>query len=206
MRRGLRLFLGVVSVLVGLFAAVGGLAIVLLVGPDGSVGIPPTRLLSTGYAVTLPQLNVPRLPGGQRVIFDVALQRSDTPMFIGIGPSSAVDAYLHGVPIDVIEQIDWPGAARTTTVDGATRPEPPATQGFWTITARGAEPSIHWDATPGDWTLVVMAANAARSVDVTATGSATLGVLGPIGFIALAVALAILAVGVWTTVRAARAS
>ena len=39
-------------------------------------------------------------------------------MFVGVGSSSAVDTYLRNTPDDVIEQIDWPGAARTTAVPG----------------------------------------------------------------------------------------
>jgi hypothetical protein len=197
--------IGIVAVVVGVFATVGGLAIVLLVGPDGSVGIRPTRLLSDGYAVTLPQLRVPRLPGDRRVTLDVALQPTDTPLFVGIGPSSAVDAYLRDVPIDVIEQIDWPGAARTVAQEGDTRPASPGDQPFWIVTVRGDTPSLRWEAVPGDWTLVVMNATATQTVDGTVTGSVTVPGLGPAGFVLLAIALAILGAGIWLTARAARA-
>jgi hypothetical protein len=203
-RRRVRLVIGIVALVFGVFATVGGLAIVLLVGPDGSVGIRPTRLLSGGYAVTLPQLRVPRLPGDRRVTLDVALQPTDTPLFVGVGPSSAVDAYLHDVPIDVIEQIDWPGAARTVAQDGDARPARPGDQPFWIVSARGSAPALRWEAVPGDWTLVVMNASASRSVDGTVTGSITVPDLGPMGFVTLAVAVAILAVGIWITARAAR--
>jgi hypothetical protein len=197
--------IGIVAVVVGVFATVGGLAIVLLVGPDGSVGIRPTRLLSDGYAVTLPQLRVPRLPGDRRVTLDVALQPTDTPLFVGIGPSSAVDAYLRDVPIDVIEQIDWPGAARTVAQEGDTRPASPGDQPFWIVTVRGDTPSLRWEAVPGDWTLVVMNATATQTVDGTVTGSVTVPGLGPAGFVLLAIALTILGAGIWLTARAARA-
>lgn len=205
MRRRVRLVIGIVAVVVGVFATVGGLAIVLLVGPDGSVGIRPTRLLSGGYAVTLPQLRVPRLPGDRQVTLDVSLQPTDTPLFVGVGPSSAVDAYLRDVPIDVIEQIDWPGAARTVAQEGDARPASPGDQPFWIVTARGAAPSLRWEAVPGDWTLVVMNATATRTVDGTVTGSVTVPGLGPAGFVLLAIALAILGAGIWITARAARA-
>ena len=112
-----------------------GIAFVVLAP---SIGIAPTRLLSSGYAVTLPQLNVPELPGDERLRLDVTVQPSDTPVFVGVGPTPAVDAYLRGAPIDVIEQIDWPGAAcarspsyvttRTTRLsrpDGCTRMRSP---------------------------------------------------------------------------------
>jgi hypothetical protein len=203
--RRLRIGLGVALVVLGLFATVAGVALVVLVGADGSVGLPPTRLIGSGYAITLPQLDVPSLPGGQKVRVDVALQQGQRPMFLGIGPTPAVDAYLRGVPIDVIEQIDQPGAARTTTVSGDAQPASPEAQPFWAITATGDAPSISWTAQPGGWTLVVMATPPHRPVNVTATGSVTLPILGPLGFVLLAIAVAVLGAGAWIIVRAVRA-
>lgn len=201
----LRIAIGVALVVLGLFATVGGVALVALVGADGSVGIAPTRLIGSGYAITLPQLDVPSLPAGQHVTLDVALQQGDRPMFLGIGPSTDVDAYLRDVPIDVIEQIDQPGAARTSSVTGDALPASPEAQPFWAITATGDAPSISWTAEPGAWTLVVMATPPRRALNVTATGSVTLPVLGPLGFVLLAIAVAVLAAGAWVIVRAARA-
>jgi hypothetical protein len=203
--RRVKIAVGVALVVLGVFATVAGAALVALVGPDGSVGI-STRLIGDGYAVTLPQLNVPHLPGGQHVTLRMALDPGSTPMFLGIGPTSAVDAYLRGVPIDVIDQLDQPGAAGTSSVPGTAAPGPPAVQPFWVITATGAGPSLDWTAQPGDWTLVVMAARPQRSVNVMTSGSVTIPILGPLGFVVLAIALAVLGLGVWITVRAARAS
>ena len=61
-----------------------------------------------------------------------------------------MDAYLHDVPIDVIEQIDQPGAATTSTVTGNASPRRPAGQPFWAITAAGDAPSLSWTAQPGN--------------------------------------------------------
>jgi hypothetical protein len=202
--RRVRIAIGVALVVLGLFATVAGVALVVLVGADGSVGIAPTRLVGTGYAITLPQLDVPDLPGGRHVRLDVALAPSDRTMFLGIGPTADVNAYLQNVPIDVIEQIDQPGAARTSSVAGDAQPAPPGDQAFWAITAAGDAPSLSWTAQPGSWTLVVMAAKPTRSLDVTATGSVTLPILGPLGFVVLAIAVAVLALGAWVVVRAAR--
>jgi len=204
-RRGGRIAIGVTLLVLGLFATVGGVALVTLVGADGSIGIPPTRLIGSGYAITLPQVDVPSLPGGERVRLDVSLQPGDRPMFLGVGPTAAVDTYLHDVPIDVIEQIDQPGAARTSSVQGDAQPAPPREQSFWAITATGDAPSLSWTADPGDWTLVVMAAQPHTPLDVTATGSVTVPILGPLGFVLLGIAVAVLALGAWIVVRAARA-
>jgi hypothetical protein len=204
-RRGVRIAIGVTLVVLGLFATVGGVALVTLVGADGSIGIAPTRLIGNGYAITLPQVDVPSLPGGQRVRLHVSLEPGDRPMFLGIGQTALVDTYLHNVPIDVIEQIDQPGAARTSSVQGDAQPAPPGDESFWAITATGDAPSLSWTADPGDWTLVVMAAQPNSPVDVTATGSVTVPILGPLGFVLLGIAVAVLALGAWIIVRAARA-
>jgi hypothetical protein len=201
--RQVRIALGVFLVVLGIFATVAGLAIVVLVGPDGSIGIRPTRLLSSGYAVTLPQLNVPRLPGDERLRLDVSLQPSGAPTFIGVGPTASVDTYLEHVSVDVIEQIDWPGAARTVATPGNAEPSRPRAQSFWVVSDEGDAPSLRWEAQPGDWTLVVMNEDGSRSVDVSIVGALTLPALGPIGFVMLAVAVVILGVGIWFTVRAA---
>lgn len=198
-----RLVLGIVMVILGVFATVAGVAIVALVGPDGSVGLSPTRFLGTGVALTLPQLDVPRLPAGQTIALDAQAEPSDVPLFLGIARSADVNAYLAGAPIDVIQQIDWPGAARTEHVEGSVTPAPPTGQQIWVVSAQGNAPSLHWVAAPGDWTLVVMRADAQPSLDVTLSGRLTISALGPIGIALLAVALAMLAVGIWLTVRAA---
>jgi hypothetical protein len=74
-RRGGRIAIGVTLLVLGLFATVGGVALVTLVGADGSIGIPPTRLIGSGYAITLPQVNVPSLPGGERVRSSASARR-----------------------------------------------------------------------------------------------------------------------------------
>jgi hypothetical protein len=203
-RRG-RLAIGIALVVLGVFATVAGVAIVALVGLDGSVGIAPTRFVGTGVALTLPQVDVPTLPGGRHVTLDVQTGPTDVPLFLGIGRSADVDAYLRGAPIDVIEQIDWPGAARTTPRPGATTPPPPAGASIWVVTAEGTSPSLHWVAEPGDWTLVVMRQDAQPSLDVTLAGRVTVPGLGPVGLAVLLVAGIVLALGVWSTVRATRA-
>lgn len=204
MPRWVRLTLGIVLLLAGLFTTIAGFAIVLLVGLDGSVSLPPTRLLGTGEAITLPQLDVPALPGDTPVTLEVTVDPGATPLFLGIGSSPDVDAYLRGVPIDVIQQIDWPGAARTEHVAGTASPDPPVDQNFWAVSATGTGPSLHWEIPPGDWTLVLMRQDAQPSIDVTVHGSVTIRPLGPAGFGVLAVGVLVLAGGVWVTIRAAR--
>ena len=80
-------------------------------------------LIVGGYAVTLPQFDVPSLPGGHPSALDVSLPRERAADVHRGRPVPRVNAYLRDVPIDVIEQIDRPGAASTSPVD---RPAPRA--------------------------------------------------------------------------------
>jgi hypothetical protein len=203
-RRG-RIAVGITLVVFGVFATVAGAAIVALVGLDGSVGIAPTRFIGSGVALTLPEVDVPALPGDRHPVLDASAAPGDDQLFIGVGRSADVDAYLRDAPIDVIEQIDWPGAARTEPVPGTATPAPPADTPIWVTSATGAAPSLHWVTQPGDWTLVVMRGDAQPSLDVTLSGRVMIPGLGPLGVVVLALALAVLGLGVWVTVRAARA-
>ena len=138
MGRRWRIVLGVVLVLAGLCATIAGLAIVLLVGTDGSIGLPPTRIVARRHRDhPAPAGRARRCRGGPPCVLDVTLDQSERPMFIGVGPSAMVDAYLRNAPIDVIEQIDWPGAARTTPIEGSATPAPPGRQTFW-VASRAA--------------------------------------------------------------------
>ena len=56
----------------------------------------------------------------------------------------------------------------------------------------GRTPHLRWEATPGDWTLVIMAVEPLAPLDVTVTGSVTIPILGPIGIGVLVVAIALL--------------
>ena len=70
--------------------------------------------------------------------------------------------------------------------------------------AHGRAPQLHWQATPGDWTLVIMDVDPHVAVlDATVTGAVTIPTLGPVGFAVLAVAIVLLVAASWVTARAA---
>ena len=170
---------------------------------DGSIGLPPTRIVAAGTAITLPQLDVPELPRRASVVLDVTLEQSERPMFIGVGPSAMVDAYLRNAPIDVIEQIDWPGAARTTPIDGSATPAPPGGRpSGWpprAVAHRTCAGMPH--RVTGRWSS--WPSNRCRPSTSRSPGAVTISILGPIGIGVLVVAIALLASGIWVTARAA---
>jgi len=58
MKRGLKLGFGIPLVLLGLFMTIGGIAVVVLVGTDGSFTLPQTQGDSSGHALVFETLDL----------------------------------------------------------------------------------------------------------------------------------------------------
>jgi hypothetical protein len=107
-------------------------------------------------------------------------------VFVGIGPSAAVDRYLAGVSQTVISDF-WTN--RLAPTGGTTPGSAPGTHDFWVASATGTGPqTLTWDPANGSWTVVVMNADGQAGVDVTADLGATMPTL-------IAIAVGSLAVG-----------
>ena len=95
------------------------------------------------------------------------------PIFVGIGPVSRVNSYLRSVAHDAVTDF----AVDPFTVTSARRagdkaPLEPATQNFWAAKSSGrGRQSMTWPVAKGNWAVVVMNADAARS-DRTHVGEA----------------------------------
>jgi hypothetical protein len=207
-KRGLKLGFGIPMVLVGLFMTLGGVALLVLVGTDGTFTLPSQAATTSANALVLETLDLgANLPssGSFSATVGVTISGRDGDVFVGIGPASDVARYLRGVRTDRIVQVNWPGGMRTEPDQGGHRtPPPPDAQPFWVAQAKGATANLTWIVAPGDWTLVIMNANGSANVDVTASGSLRLPALGPVGVILLGVGLAILIGGVLLTISGAK--
>ena len=90
-------------------------------------------------------------------------------LFIGIAPTSAVEEYLSGVAHD--EVTDW-GTNLGAIVDveytahsGTNPAGPPESEDFWVTSAAGTgAQSLDWTVGPGEWTAVIMNADASPGV------------------------------------------
>lgn len=209
MRRGLKLGMGIPAVVIGLFVTIGGVVLMVLVGPDGRFTLPRNEAESSGHALIFDALSLRGMAtsGSTAATVHLSVEQSGTgPVFVGIGPSAQVQAYLQGVATDRIVQVNWPGGVRTERLPGASsrQPGPPAGQRFWVASDQGTAAAFDWVAASGDWTVVVMNANASEPVRVT--GSVTLSVpaLGPICVALLLVGLVLLIGGSLLTASGAR--
>jgi hypothetical protein len=207
MKRGLKLGFGIPLVLLGLFMTIGGIALVVLVGTDGSFTLPETQGNSSGHALVLETLDLGEaLPssGSFAATVGVTVKGNDGDVFVGIGPAADVARYLDHVQVDRIVQVNWPGGMRTETEPGTRRPTPPYTRSFWVAKAHGTPATLRWPVAAGDWTLVIMNASGGAPVSVLASGSISLPALGPIGIGLLVAGLVILAGGVLLTISGAK--
>ena len=88
------------------------------------------------------------------------------PLFVGIGPSTAVDRYLAGVNHTVITEF-W--EEKTEAVAGGAPAAAPGTQDFWVASSTGSGArTLEWEPTDGSWTVVVMNADGRPGINVGA--------------------------------------
>ena len=175
--------IGAVLALIGFGLLAGGTA--GLVGyatqrTDGYFQTGEDRLASATYAITSDRVDLQSEPGSANWLIDrgalgsvkltIDPGRSGTPVFVGIGPTADVAAYLDGVSHDVIRHFELsPDRVVYRRVPGDVAPVPPGDQSFWVAQMTTAQAdALTWDVESGDWTVVLMNADASRGVDVDA--------------------------------------
>jgi hypothetical protein len=200
------LVLGVLLTVLGLGLSGGG--VTLLIGDaaqqEGRYVFSRSEELRTpGHALTSEAIVVdpaaaggPSLPRLQEL---ASVQVQVTPVvpgdeiFVGIGPEAEVSAYLRDVAVTRLGDLPragkgtdddwWPDDQVAPTTSGDRTPDPPGEQDFWAGTASGGPGAqeLTIDLQPGEWTLVVMNADADRPVWVDLQAGARTELLGPIG-------------------------
>ena len=109
-------------------------------------------------------LYTPSLLGKLRI--RVTPLRSRSVVFVGIGPSAAVDRYLAGVHQTLVT--DFFGD-EGHAIAGDRVPSAPGLQHFWVASAAGTgAQTIRWDPTKGSWSVVVMNADGKPGIAVAA--------------------------------------
>jgi hypothetical protein len=87
-------------------------------------------------------------------------------VFVGIATETDIDAYLADV---AHSEVTWDSDDDPVHLPQEGRNEPglPAEQDFWMTSSEGLEPqSIVWDVEPGQWTVLIMNADATPDVTV----------------------------------------
>jgi hypothetical protein len=154
---------------------------------DGFITSSEVTLSTAEYAVTSQGLDLGARPGDwlpSGELLEVRLSvapESERSVFIGIGPTDLVDAYLTGVGTVEVTDISPGGRVTYATSTGSAPATPPADQTFWVASSVGATTqSLDWALEPGTWSVVVMNADGSSGVAVSATAGAKIGLLVPI--------------------------
>jgi Domain of unknown function (DUF4389) len=127
------------------------------------------------------------------------------PVFLGIGPKDAVDAYLRGVGHAIVTDVDFdPFGFTAQPRRGGPPPTPPQQQSFWAVSDSGSDPAISWNLAKGNWAAVVMNEDGSRIVAADVTFGARVGWLIWVALGVLIAGLLVLAAGVAMIVFGAR--
>ncbi len=164
------------------------------------------RIASDSYAVTHEGVSIHHLPqfvkDGKffRVRID-ARSGQQRPLFVGIARESDVRAYLANVAHANLREYDvGTSDQKYDSVRGAARPARPASRHIWAASTTGSEP-LKWRLREGNWSVVLMNADASKGVNADVKLGAKVGYLGRTSVILLAFGGALLSLAVFFIVR-----
>ncbi|HSV68044.1 MAG TPA: DUF4389 domain-containing protein [Mycobacteriales bacterium] len=193
---------GALAAVVALALCLGGVALVLVHatqrGADGYYHSGTERLASPTYAITSEHIDLAATSGPPDwVATNLGTVRirarsvNGAAVFLGIARTAELDRYLGTSAHDQLTDVSFdPFRVTYRRHGGEVRPVAPASQSFWVARATGpGEQSVLWEATSGDWSVVVMNADAAPGVAVDVSVGLRTGLLLPIGLGLLAVGL-----------------
>jgi len=220
--RVLLLIVGIVAALIALGLLAGGGAVLWVDqtqrDDDGYLTTPSERFQTTSFALATEGLDITNTEGPDfatdpdhygRIKIE-ATSLNGRPLFVGVGREGAVNGYLRGVAHDKVVDIDFdPFRVDYRGSLGGPPGSDPGSQDFWEARSDGSpDETLRWDVESGNWSVVVMNADASRGVDVDVAVGAKLGFLIWVA-VGLLIAGAVIAVGsaflIYLAVRTPRA-
>ena len=201
---------GAVLTAVGGILAVGGGAVVAVTGTDGTLSSGHHPVSSATSALVTDQGDIDE--GGAGFVADpsieIAVQDSDQPVFVGIGPSEAVDRYLAGASVETVTDFEVRPFELTTTVrDGSAQLESPLDQSFWVAQADGRTAAgTTWRIREGSYRIVVMNADGSPGIEVDGRFGLHVPRLTAIARTALAGGLILVVTGIVLVIAGARST
>ncbi len=175
---------------------------------EGFLMSPTQRMTTSTYAIAstpveiqadAPFVLLPEALIGDAKVTVVAQGGED--VFLGIGPTSQVDAYLRNTEHASVIYLRH-GDAVLRTIDGSAPILTPDEMTFWTAQSSGpGRQQVTWPVELGDWTAVVMNSETTRGVDVRTTAGAEvpalpwlMGILLTLSAMSLVVSIILIAV------------
>jgi hypothetical protein len=140
---------------------------------DGYLTTPTERFATPSYALTRSRLEVDT-EGAKWVLNEswfgkIRIRGESTgekTLFIGVGPQADVARYLGSVAHANVQDVEFdPFRVTYLPVTGGPPDGPPTDQRFWAASASGVgTQTLTWKVRDGDWSVVLMNADASRGV------------------------------------------
>ena len=122
---------------------------------------------------------------------------SQTPIFVGVARAADVERYLEGVSYSVVSNLAERDGRDLSASTGTAPGSEPSTQEFWVAANTGTgTQSIRWAPSNGDWSVVVMNADASPGVAFEGDIGAEVPVLRPIAIGLLVAGSILLIIGI----------
>ena len=181
MRRGVKLGIGIPLAIIGAMVTLAGLVMLAFVGFDGTFTTPRTSATTDTHAIVISASFVDedfRSEDLGQGSVTLAVEGRTGEVFVGVADTADVSAYLDAVAHAEATEIAYPaGDLELRRVGGTETPAPPTDEPFWTTSITG-DGELTWTMDEGDWSVVVMNADASARVDVAGTATARIPVLG----------------------------
>ncbi|WP_248760761.1 DUF4389 domain-containing protein [Pseudarthrobacter sp. SSS035] len=119
-------------------------------------------------------------------------------IFVGIAPRADVDRYVAGSNYSELRDVEFrPFSAEYREVQGTTQLPAPADQDFWAASTAGSgQRTLDWKIEAGDWSVVVMNADASAGVSADLQAGFRSELFGPIAAGLLTAGVILLVLGV----------
>ena len=148
---------------------------------DGFLMTGNERFATPSYAIVSDTVELERYPSGVLGDVRVRVRSGAAPVFTGIARTSDVLPYLAAFEHATVT--DWRGSPEYTTSGTGAPVTPPGEASFWVASATGAgTTTLDWAPEDGEWSVVVMNADASRDVSVRAAVGAEAPALGWVAF------------------------
>jgi hypothetical protein len=197
-KRVILIVVGIVVLLCGLGGLAAGIGISVLNGRNLNSGY-HTLSTQTSALVSQTQQVTNASPSGSSVgTVDITVSaRSDTPVFLGVGRTAQVDAFLQNVAYDEVTDLRLsPYRVDTIRHAGPQPAGPPSDEKFWTVTATGTSPTLTWRVTDGDYRIVVMNVDGSAGVNTQSQFGVKIAGIGGIGIGVLIFGLLLTVLGI----------
>ncbi|KAD3632944.1 DUF4389 domain-containing protein [Arthrobacter yangruifuii] len=178
--------IGSLLLLAGLTAGAAAAAVGILAtgqSENGYLSVPEETYSVGTYALISDDVDINGISAGDNVgRVQIRGTAPDGELFIGIAARADVDRYLAGVPHSQLGDVRFdPFSAEYEETAGAGIPAPPGLQDFWAASSEGpGTREIDWPLQEGNWTVVVMNADAAPRVTADLQAGVRVEVLGPL--------------------------